>query len=703
VQVSELTKLVELADNQTIKNPNSKYTIITVGAFNYKPVVHNWVHHMNKLNISNYVVLCVDQLIYRELDPAHAILMAPTFHLNLTHVRMKKRKGKDSSLAERFRQNSQRMVEKRGEQPFSQHVQEKQRIKEEVAAKIHALILEKRRQKESVAFAQEDKFPIERTDSETESNENSVEPLLREEFLRQRDTERHNRPIYNQAITDILRERYRDGLEPVSKNRTKKKKPVAKKFVKKGEMNRDVPNRRLLINTTKSTTPNATNMTDKNDIVRTGEEESSLANNQRSSLANWGNSSVPAHYVPVTKTAVRMFEHRIKEIGLDKAFSVLMVIKHSSIYALLSAGHSVVWSDVDCIWVQRCAYDYMDAFARPVFHSYYKNHLLDKGIRGTGHALNFNNYSEQALRDRVNMVQKMSNPPYYQRDEGFVDFISQQGLFPTEMSELIGTAICTGFFVVNPTAGSLTVVRAVRNSIIKLLASGKPGKGDQKTLNFVLMDLAKMYSRHKNHVLSTSLASSIINDTLTDRFVYGPSVNTGRPKEEILKLQLRIRSAADAIAAARMGALDSGSGYAPFTVGFLPYDLFPRGDARVSDPNMNTNSQLEHSYNWPSSPKNVAVSALTKVPDETKADKTKTALKVVQHNADEWSSLSSSACIWHMYSQKTGESKVESMQRDGVLLDMQVEDDDQAAMENLIEAESTVTTDGGDVLDAFQG
>jgi hypothetical protein len=113
VQVSELTKLVELADNQTIKNPNSKYTIITVGAFNYKPVVHNWVHHMNKLNISNYVVLCVDQLIYRELDPAHAILMAPTFHLNLTHVRMKKRKGKDSSLAERFRQNSQRMVEKK--------------------------------------------------------------------------------------------------------------------------------------------------------------------------------------------------------------------------------------------------------------------------------------------------------------------------------------------------------------------------------------------------------------------------------------------------------------------------------------------------------------------------------------------------------------------------------------------------------------
>jgi hypothetical protein len=545
IQVNELLKLIAMADNQIIKNLSSKYTVITVGAINYRPVVHNWIHHMKRLNVSNFIVICVDQLIYDELDPDHAILMTPLVHLNLTHVRVNRRQAK-------------------------------------------------RRQKSTLGLPTGEKRRLDNYEN-TES--------ARSDFQIDSST-RHNQPI-----------------------------------------------------------------------VATGPQA----------------------------TEQQMYEDRLQSIGLDKAFSVLMVIKHSAIYALLSAGHSVVWSDVDCIWLRRCTLDYLDAFAKPLFGDYYQSYIADKETTDDRQLQGVINYSLPVLQGRIGTIQKRFKQPDFRKNDNFVDFVSQQGLHPSQMSELIGTAICTGFFVVNPTPGSLILIRAVRNSIVALLASSVQGSGDQKTLNTVLLDQARMYNKDKNCVLSTSSSpvssemSSPESQNVVGKFVYGPSLVTGHPKDEMLRMKVRIGTS-KAFSSVKLmmkaGRRRSKNEVFPFTVGFLPYDLFPRGDGGVVE------------YKAPVHPEQIKDTADTEALQSRQihfAQAGKLA-STQQRNADEWNSLSSTACIWHMYSQKTGESKVESMQRDGVFVDVSGEDDERQEVQITFPAHLRSAAVGdGDALDAFHG
>jgi hypothetical protein len=555
-----LVGLLELADNQTISNPNSKFTIITIGAINYKPVVHNWVRHMKRLNISNYIVLCADKLICEEMDPAHAILMAPTLRLNLTSAR-------------RWRQ---RRIPKR-----------------------------------------------------TYSGGKPKVSSLSRRLLRTADT-----------VTDT-------GFS----------------------------------------------------------------------------GSITGSFVPSefnSEQALRIYRKRVRDIGLGRAFSVLMIIKHSAIYALLSAGHSVVWSDVDCLWIQRCAYDTVHALARPTFREYYSAYLHNKGIQQANRVSNFNNYSGPALRDRVSIVHQLAQNHSHNPD--FIDFASQQGLYPQEMSGIIGTAICTGFFVVNPTPAALLVIREVRNSIIRVLASAQGGMGDQNTMNTVLLKMAKMKRGKSQYVLST-FSDSALEDVVVDKFEYGPSATTGRPQDVMFKMKVLLDpNRHQQIPAPLIRRRDEeDKKKLPFTVGFLPYDLFPRGDAgthNVQQLQEQAQEQVlqrpaEYSSAWAFSLKRFAESAFYRAssafqsapqkPRPVVINTTAVLAATKQRNADEWNALSSKACIWHMYAQKTGDSKVESMQRDGVLADSRQEDDDQEANKlDSIVGEDKTTVETGDALDAFQ-
>jgi hypothetical protein len=556
-----------MADNQLIRNPGSKFTVITIGAINYKGVVLNWVRHMKRLNISNYIVICVDQLIFEELDPLHALLMAPTFRLNLSSPRRWKYKRDKVS-------------------------------------------------RPSLTFSKTKESPAPITTPIGPERTNLPNRRLRATPLEQ--------PASTETRGYRIRNSKSDNASLVGRDR-----------------------------------------------VRKSLSELKVRQNHRG------------------------FEKRIKNIGLGRAFNVLMITKHSVLYTLLSAGHTVVWSDVDCVWLRPCAFDSLDALARPVFRDYYSHYLQERGIRQRNHHINHNNYSVSALRERIAVVQRMATPSRTGAHTDYIDFASQQGLHPHEMSHIIGTAICTGLFAVNPTAASLLVIRSVRDAIIGLLISATDGMGDQKLMNTKLIGLAGI--ENGSYTLSASSASAK-NEATVGRIEYGPSSLTGRPQDELFQMKVLLTS--DPFARTRDE--DAATERIPFTVGFLPYNLFPRGDAASSassdlqqsherDPGQEQGRPpTKQSSTWSFSFKNVAESIFLKarvtMNPSSLAELENPPSKIVnvqavieatkQRNADEWKALSSSACIWHMYAQKTGESKVESMLRDGVLLDSVQEDDD---------------------------
>jgi hypothetical protein len=565
-----------MADNQLIRNPGSKFTVITIGAINYKGVVLNWVRHMKRLNISNYIVICVDQLIFEELDPLHALLMAPTFRLNLSSPRRWKYKRDKVS-------------------------------------------------KPSLTFSKTNESPTPiRPESANVPNRRLRAP-----------------PLEQPASTETRGYRIRNSKSD----------------------NASLAGR---------------------DRVRKSLSELKVRQNHRG------------------------FEKRIKNIGLGRAFNVLMITKHSVLYALLSAGHTVVWSDVDCVWLRPCAFDSLDALARPVFRDYYSHYLQERGIRQRNHHINHNNYSVSALRERIAVVRRMVTPSRTGAHTDYIDFASQQGLYPHEMSHIIGRAICTGLFAVNPTAASLLVIRSVRDAIISLLISAKDGMGDQKLMNTKLIGLAGI--ENGSYTLSASSASAKYEATV-GRIEYGPSSLTGRPQDELF--QMKVLLTPDPFSRTRDE--DAATERIPFTVGFLPYNLFPRGDAASGDLQQSHERDpgqeqrvppTKQSSTWSFSFKNVAESIFLKarvtMNPSSVAELENPPSKIVnvqavieatkQRNADEWKALSRSACIWHMYAQKTGESKVESMLRDGVLLDSVQEDDDdeQDIFTLVVEDEKTI-------------
>jgi hypothetical protein len=330
-----------------------------------------------------------------------------------------------------------------------------------------------------------------------------------------------------------------------------------------------------------------------------------------------------------------------------KAFSIMMYIKYSSILALLSAGHSVVWSDVDCVWVKMCAVNFLSTLAESSNNMdrrniLYRNrrHLLRANSSRVPHVVN-STESALKIQDQLAKLTKIQ-----------VDFASQQGASPYQTSDTIGTAICTGFFVVNPTPASLLLISAVQQTMISSV-DGSCGRNcsvdDQSVVNGLLMQYGNLQ----------------VWAARNSKILYGPSYATNNRMEETRFLHTNLNFPRHMVAHEQYNQLSLGKRLeirdnltAPIVIGFLPYDLFPRGDARVNATALDARMRRFRARN---NITNTTYLAPTK-------NKLMNSRQAGRRNSNEWNHMKEDACIWHMYSKKDGDTKVLAMIRDGVYL-----------------------------------
>jgi hypothetical protein len=281
------------------------------------------------------------------------------------------------------------------------------------------------------------------------------------------------------------------------------------------------------------------------------------------------------------------------------AFNVMMLAKYDAIYHILSQLHmTVVWSDADCILLKSCALDYL-----------------------------------------------LSAPSH-------VDIVGQRGTSPKILSDLTGACLCTGFFMVRPSVRSVSLMNAMRMTLLRRLAAGKQTEEDQTMMNELLYTLNGFFDRRINYT-ENSRAVDYTNST--------------------------IRS------------------YRNITLGLLPYPLFPRGVATsphlevgkkysISAPNIDPSSMRRSMAIRPQSARDrnrrqqrrnrfyqrtsrdfaSSTSTSTSTHASSRGDSNDSVHLPIQ--AAEWQRLKKHACVWHRLSKKTGRSKLETMITDGVLL-----------------------------------
>jgi hypothetical protein len=314
--------------------------------------------------------------------------------------------------------------------------------------------------------------------------------------------------------------------------------------------------------------------------------------------------------------------HKLEKINSRFPFSLLMILKHTVLATLLQAedknsedGLAVVWSDADAVWLRPCVLDSIQA------------------VVGS------------------------------KRKEA-IDFAAQQGLFPYEVSDIWGSAICTGLMIVNPTASSIRTFQLVRDKLLSLLMSktscGDGCKGDQKLLNYMLLRVTE--PRHPADALisygnltfdadtmqSSSMSSQL--QILRRQFIdTNGSIN-------VADINLDNVQAIQALPAPRTPVANT----QPLSIAFLPYQFFPRGDARTQT-DMEANKGTSTSRNGP---KHEPKQGRMKSNVEEQAEK----MTMMKRNWLEWGQSRSHACVWHMFALKSAGSKVDTMRRDGVYL-----------------------------------
>jgi hypothetical protein len=477
-----------------------------LGAINYKGVVLNWIHHLERLKVKNYIVLCVDRNIYEIVGAAHGVLI--DYNVNAT--------------------------------------------------------LKKYRRKKGIRISRSSESNEQITDNtEVQSID---KPVLSESFSGRQIYE--ERKLTSQQVVHDVRGTETDTTQNKVSSSNRRRVPKAVK----------------------------------------------------SSPPKW------------------LFDKQ-------KAFTIMMYIKHSSILALLSAGHSVVWSDVDCIWVKICAVSFPSMFAIPT---------AKDGSRLHGNEIG---RFQQSINSYVRTILGISTDTKPKIEQ--VDIAVQQGSSPFETSDVVGTAICTGFFVVNPTPASLLLIAAVQQTMISSV-QGTCGEncsvGDQSVMNEHLMN----YGNLKRWAERNS------------KIMYGPSYVTNNLIEETHFLHTNLSLPQQMIADAQHNQLSFGKGLVsnpntPIVIGFLPYDMFPRGDARVNTTALAIRYQKVHERN---NHTNIKFRSPT-----IRKNKLMTSHQARAKNANEWADLRENACIWHMYSKKDGKTKILTMIRDGVFIKDLIDED----------------------------
>jgi hypothetical protein len=595
--------LLRLAAAQAKKKGGGySYTIVTLGASNYKEVVLNWINHLEQLSIKKYIVLCVDQEIYKEVGPEHAILVE--FNVNVTLKKyVRKRSSRTITSAESYVNllyNSNNHYE--GDKLFTSSAF-----------------------KGGVSYVEKEK-PAGTTQQRFAAFKKGVERPPPEPG-----------PFFGRMFSFIKRRL--TGLpakvnDAVASSTSRISGPGKTNIVSRGppKYNRS----KYSASNYWQARPNVTRIT--RNVTR--------ITRNATAYSRYRNRTMTARTNSLNRTRTSIFRsnytsyHRAPSpkyiYDKQKAFTIMMYIKHSSILALLNAGHSVVWSDVDCIWIKSCAVSFISSFAAPAVGSPALHRHL--AVSQTERRLGTTNTTESDIRIREEL-DKLTRV--------HVDIATQQGASPFATSDIIGTAICTGFFVVNPTPAGLMLISAVQQAMIATV-DGSCGKncsvGDQSAMNEILTEHGnlKEWAVHNSKIL------------------YGPSHVTYNALEETHFLATNLTVPRHLTQDTTQLQQLHDSGHIPIVVGFLPYDLFPRGDSRVNVTQMELqvaqarlrSNRTGYSRRYPIIKKNKLMS--------TGQAKIK--------NANEWADLKETACIWHMYSKKDGKTKVMAMVRDGVYL-----------------------------------
>jgi hypothetical protein len=110
----------------------------------------------------------------------------------------------------------------------------------------------------------------------------------------------------------------------------------------------------------------------------------------------------------------------------------MMIAKYEAINVFVQLNLSVIWSDSDNLILNNCAIEYL---------------------------LNVNKN---------------------------IDIIGQRGLSPFNIAASAGSCLCTGFFIIRPTARSMYFVESMRDDLVDSMARTKGKRGDQTPANLLL-------------------------------------------------------------------------------------------------------------------------------------------------------------------------------------------------------------------------
>lgn len=299
-------------------------------------------------------------------------------------------------------------------------------------------------------------------------------------------------------------------------------------------------------------------------------------------------SSVRARVVEARERREKSAENKAERTSAKKArmtkvkatsvhFTSYQLAKFEALHLVVSLGKTAVWSDTDAVWRMNCAY----------------SRLLELPRR--------------------------------------VDVAGQRALFPTTLSAITGSCLCSGFFMLRPWS---TAVLTFLDQVRKMLLANED---DQSAVNKALMSLGAFGYGQETVVLSsgrtarrkkkTSYNSTTVTTTpLKARSTNATSKNTGANRTLVLAL--------------------------------LPYHEFPRGKVVAPVTQSMTREQRLEWHNTVS--RNSTIRALWR-------NRTVHPVESPLHEqAVEWRLHKHAACLWHVISDKDGRNKVASMKRDGV-------------------------------------
>jgi hypothetical protein len=299
-------------------------------------------------------------------------------------------------------------------------------------------------------------------------------------------------------------------------------------------------------------------------------------------------SSVRARVLEAREPREKSAENKAERTSAKKArmtkvkatsvhFTSYQLAKFEALHLVVSLGKTAVWSDTDAVWRMNCAY----------------SRLLELPRR--------------------------------------VDVAGQRALFPTTLSAITGSCLCSGFFMLRPWS---TAVLTFLDQVRKMLLANED---DQSAVNKALMSLGAFGYGQETVVLpsgrterrkkKTSYNSTSVTTTpLKARSTNATSKNTGANRTLVLAL--------------------------------LPYHEFPRGKVVAPVTQGMTREQRLEWHNTVS--RNSTIRALWR-------NRTVHPVESPLHEqAVEWRLHKHAACLWHVISDKDGRIKVATMKRDGV-------------------------------------